>query len=35
MVDKSQAYVDDVVLIRRGKKNNYAIVLKEAAPEEA
>ncbi len=31
MIDKSQAYVDDVILIRRGKKKNYAIVLKEEA----
>ncbi len=31
MIDKSQAYVDDVLLIRRGKKKNYAIVLKEEA----
>ncbi len=27
MIDPSQAYVDDVVLIKRGKKNNYAIRL--------
>ncbi len=31
MIDKSQTYVDDVLLIRRGKKKNYAIVLKEEA----
>lgn len=31
MVDASQAYVDDVVLLKRGKKNNYALVLEEAA----
>lgn len=30
MVDHVQAYVDDVVIIRRGKKNNYAIQLIEA-----
>lgn len=31
MVDFTQTYVDDVVLIRRGKKNNYAIVLTNEA----
>lgn len=30
VIDKNEAYVDDVVLIRRGKKNNYAIVLTDA-----
>lgn len=30
MIGKDDLYVDDVLLIRRGKKNNYAIVLTEA-----
>ncbi len=29
LIDTNQAYVDNVVLIRRGKKNNYAIVLED------
>lgn len=30
IVDRTGAYVDNVVLIRRGKKKNYAVELKEA-----
>ena len=30
VIDQNEAYVDDIVLIRRGKKNNYAIVLTDA-----
>lgn len=30
IIGKEDLYVDDVLLIRRGKKNNYAIVLDEA-----
>lgn len=31
MIDASSAYVNNVVLIRRGKKKNYAVALTEAA----
>ena len=30
MIDNSQVYVDDVVLLKKGKKNNYAFVLEAA-----
>lgn len=33
LIDASQAYVDDVVLIKKGKKNNYAFVLEAAKAE--
>ena len=29
IIDDTQTYIDNVVLIRRGKKNNYAIVLED------
>lgn len=31
IVDRSMAYVDDVLILRKGKKNNYAFIIEESA----
>lgn len=34
IIDKNSCYIDDVLIIRRGKRNNYALILTDEAPAE-